>query len=135
GEDRVHPHHPHRPGREDHEDALRHRGRRGAHPGGDRPGLQGFPGANPPDREKGLEASETSHPQSGAGRFSGVTPGGQPSVAAPPTDPVEDLLMAAVTPERLAEVKDRLLERKKNLWLEVKDQLKSSIGDGYQEML
>ncbi|MGO9621142.1 MAG: TraR/DksA family transcriptional regulator [Desulfobaccales bacterium] len=43
--------------------------------------------------------------------------------------------MAGRTPERLAEVKDRLLERKQNLWLEVKDQLKSSIGDGYQEML
>lgn len=43
--------------------------------------------------------------------------------------------MAGLTPERLAEVKDRLLERKKNLWLEVKEQLKSSIGDGYQEML
>jgi DnaK suppressor protein len=40
-----------------------------------------------------------------------------------------------VTPERLAEVKDRLLGRKKLLWLEVKEQLKSSIGDGYQEML
>ncbi len=43
--------------------------------------------------------------------------------------------MAGPTPERLAEVKDRLLERKKLLWLEVKEQLKSSIGDGYQEML
>jgi len=43
--------------------------------------------------------------------------------------------MAGVTPERLAEVKDRLLGRKKLLWLEVKEQLKSSIGDGYQEML
>jgi len=43
--------------------------------------------------------------------------------------------MAGLTPERLAEVKDRLLERKKLLWLEVKEQLKSSIGDGYQEML
>jgi len=43
--------------------------------------------------------------------------------------------MAGLTPERLAEVKDRLLERKRLLWLEVKDQLKSSIGDGYQEML
>ncbi|MGA8571724.1 MAG: TraR/DksA family transcriptional regulator [Desulfobaccales bacterium] len=43
--------------------------------------------------------------------------------------------MAGLTPERLAEVKDRLLGRKKNLWLEVKEQLKSSIGDGYQEML
>lgn len=43
--------------------------------------------------------------------------------------------MAGLTPERLAEVKDRLLERKKYLWLEVKEQLKSSIGDGYQEML
>jgi hypothetical protein len=40
--------------------------------------------------------------------------------------------MAGLSPERLAEVKDRLLSRKKNLWLEVKDQLKSSIGDGYQ---
>jgi RNA polymerase-binding transcription factor len=43
--------------------------------------------------------------------------------------------MAGLSPERLAEVRDRLLSRKKNLWLEVKDQLKSSIGDGYQEML
>ncbi len=43
--------------------------------------------------------------------------------------------MAGVTPERLAEVKDRLLGRKKLLWQEVKEQLKSSIGDGYQEML
>ena len=43
--------------------------------------------------------------------------------------------MAGLTPERLAEVKSRLLDRKKRLWLEVKDQLKSSIGDGYQEML
>ncbi len=43
--------------------------------------------------------------------------------------------MAGLTPEKLAEVKDRLLERKRLLWLEVKDQLKSSIGDGYQEML
>ena len=43
--------------------------------------------------------------------------------------------MAGLSPERLAEVKDRLLSRKKNLWLEVKDQLKTSIGDGYQAML
>ena len=43
--------------------------------------------------------------------------------------------MAGLNPERLAEVKDRLLDRKRRLWLEVKDQLKSSIGDGYQEML
>ena len=43
--------------------------------------------------------------------------------------------MAGLNPERLAEVKERLLDRKKRLWLEVKDQLKSSIGDGYQEML
>lgn len=43
--------------------------------------------------------------------------------------------MAGPTPERLAEVKARLLDRKKRLWLEVKDQLKSNIGDGYQEML
>jgi DnaK suppressor protein len=43
--------------------------------------------------------------------------------------------MAGLSPERLAEVKDRLLNRKRRLWLEVKDQLKSSIGDGYQEML
>ena len=43
--------------------------------------------------------------------------------------------MAGLSPERLAEVKDRLLNRKKRLWLEVKDQLKTSIGDGYQEML
>jgi len=37
--------------------------------------------------------------------------------------------------ERQAEVKDRLVARKQNLWLEVKQQLKTSIGDGYQEML
>ena len=43
--------------------------------------------------------------------------------------------MAGLSPDRLAEVKDRLLDRKRRLWLEVKDQLKSSIGDGYQEML
>ena len=43
--------------------------------------------------------------------------------------------MAGLSSIRLAEVKDRLLSRKKNLWLEVKDQLKTSIGDGYQEML
>jgi len=43
--------------------------------------------------------------------------------------------MAGLTPERLAEVRNRLLDRKKRLWLEVKDQLKNNIGDGYQEML
>jgi DnaK suppressor protein len=43
--------------------------------------------------------------------------------------------MAGLTPERLTEVKDRLLERKRRLWQEVKQQLKSNIGDGYQEML
>jgi DnaK suppressor protein len=43
--------------------------------------------------------------------------------------------MAGLSPERLAEVKERLLERKRRLWREVKDQLKSNIGDGYQEML
>jgi DnaK suppressor protein len=43
--------------------------------------------------------------------------------------------MPGLTPERLTEVRNRLLDRKKRLWLEVKDQLKSNIGDGYQEML
>jgi len=43
--------------------------------------------------------------------------------------------MAGLSPERLAEVKERLLERKRKLWLEVKQQLKSNIGNGYQEML
>ena len=43
--------------------------------------------------------------------------------------------MAGLTPERLSEVKERLLGRKRRLWQEVKDQLKSNIGDGYQEML
>lgn len=43
--------------------------------------------------------------------------------------------MAGLSPERQAEVKERLLSRKQRLWLEVKQQLKSSIGDGYQEML
>jgi DnaK suppressor protein len=42
--------------------------------------------------------------------------------------------MAELT-DKLREVKERLLERKRRLWLEVKDQLKSNIGDGYQEML
>ncbi|OGP74846.1 MAG: hypothetical protein A2Y80_01330 [Deltaproteobacteria bacterium RBG_13_58_19] len=43
--------------------------------------------------------------------------------------------MAGPSPERQAEVKERLLERKRRLWQEVKEQLKSNIGDGYQEML
>jgi DnaK suppressor protein len=43
--------------------------------------------------------------------------------------------MAGLSAEKLAEVKERLLGRKRRLWLEVKDQLKSNIGDGYQEML
>ncbi len=43
--------------------------------------------------------------------------------------------MAKFSPEKLNEVKNRLLEQKRNLWLEVKDKLKSHIGDGYQEML
>jgi len=43
--------------------------------------------------------------------------------------------MAGLSSERQAEVKDRLVVRKQNLWLEVKQQLKTSIGDGYQEML
>jgi len=43
--------------------------------------------------------------------------------------------MAGLSPERLSEVKERLLERKRRLWREVKDQLKSNIGNGYQEML
>jgi len=44
-------------------------------------------------------------------------------------------MMPHLTPEKLDEVKERLLGRKRRLWLEVKEQLKSSIGDGYQEML
>ena len=43
--------------------------------------------------------------------------------------------MAKISPEKLAEVKERLLEQKQRLWQEVKDRLKSHIGDGYQEML
>jgi DnaK suppressor protein len=43
--------------------------------------------------------------------------------------------MAGLSPEKLAEIKERLMERKRRLWLEVKTQLKSNIGDGYQEML
>ncbi|MEJ5330832.1 MAG: TraR/DksA C4-type zinc finger protein [Desulfobaccales bacterium] len=43
--------------------------------------------------------------------------------------------MAGPNAEKLAEVKERLLERKRRLWQEVKDQLRSNIGDGYQEML
>src|SRR4030042_2905843 len=43
--------------------------------------------------------------------------------------------MAGLSPEKLNEVKERLLDRKRRLWQEVKHQLKSNIGDGYQEML
>jgi len=43
--------------------------------------------------------------------------------------------MAGPNAEKLAEVKERLLERKRRLWQEVREQLKSNIGDGYQEML
>ena len=43
--------------------------------------------------------------------------------------------MAGLSSERQAEVKGRLVARKQNLWLEVKHQLKTGIGDGYQEML
>lgn len=43
--------------------------------------------------------------------------------------------MAELSPDRMEEVKERLLGRKRRLWLEVKEQLKSSIGDDYQEML
>ena len=43
--------------------------------------------------------------------------------------------MAGLSPEKLDEVKERLLDRKRRLWQEVKQQLKSNIGDGYQEML
>jgi DnaK suppressor protein len=43
--------------------------------------------------------------------------------------------MAKISPEKMNEVKKRLLEQKQNLWFEVKDRLKSHIGDGYQEML
>jgi len=43
--------------------------------------------------------------------------------------------MAGPTPEKLDEIKERLLDRKRRLWQEVKQQLRSNIGDGYQEML
>jgi DnaK suppressor protein len=43
--------------------------------------------------------------------------------------------MAGPSSEKLDEVKERLLERKRRLWQEVKQQLRSNIGDGYQEML
>ncbi len=43
--------------------------------------------------------------------------------------------MPGLSPERLAEIKERLLARKRRLWQEVKDQLRSNIGAGYQEML
>ncbi len=43
--------------------------------------------------------------------------------------------MAGLSPEKLEEVKERLRDRKRRLWQEVKQQLKSNIGDGYQEML
>ncbi len=119
-------------GGEDHEDALRHRGRSGAHPGGNRPGLQGLPGAHPPDRKEGLEASEAPHPQSGPGGLPGID-SRVPRAAAP--IPHEERAWQRQNQEKLDEVKERLLEQKQRLWLEVKDRLKSSIGDGYQEML
>jgi DnaK suppressor protein len=43
--------------------------------------------------------------------------------------------MAKMNPEKLNEVKERLLGQKQRLWQEVKSRLKSNIGDGYQEML
>ncbi len=43
--------------------------------------------------------------------------------------------MAGLSEEKLAEVKERLLGRKQRLWEEVRQQLKSNIGNGYQEML
>jgi DnaK suppressor protein len=43
--------------------------------------------------------------------------------------------MAGPSPEKLDEIKERLLDRKRRLWQEVKQQLRSNIGDGYQEML
>jgi DnaK suppressor protein len=43
--------------------------------------------------------------------------------------------MAGPSPEKLEEIKERLLDRKRRLWQEVKQQLRSNIGDGYQEML
>lgn len=43
--------------------------------------------------------------------------------------------MPGLKPEKQAEVKERLLGRKQRLWQEVKQQLKSNIGNGYQEML
>ncbi len=43
--------------------------------------------------------------------------------------------MPEPNPDKLAEIKERLLDRKKRLWLEVREQLKSNIGVGYQEML
>jgi DnaK suppressor protein len=43
--------------------------------------------------------------------------------------------MAGLSPEKLDEVKERLRDRKRRLWQEVKQQLRSNIGDGYQEML
>jgi DnaK suppressor protein len=43
--------------------------------------------------------------------------------------------MAGPSSEKMDEVKERLLDRKRRLWQEVKQQLRSNIGDGYQEML
>jgi DnaK suppressor protein len=43
--------------------------------------------------------------------------------------------MAGLSPEKLEEVKERLRDRKRRLWQEVKQQLRSNIGNGYQEML
>lgn len=43
--------------------------------------------------------------------------------------------MAGLSPEKLAEVRQRLLDRKRRLWQEVREQLRSNIGNGYQEML
>ena len=43
--------------------------------------------------------------------------------------------MAGLSPDKLTEVKERLLDRKRRLWQEVKQQLRANIGNGYQEML
>ncbi|MDD3582077.1 MAG: TraR/DksA C4-type zinc finger protein [Desulfobacca sp.] len=43
--------------------------------------------------------------------------------------------MTVMDPQKLAESRERLLERKRKLWQEVKNQIKTGLGESYQDLL
>ncbi|AEB10524.1 TraR/DksA family transcriptional regulator [Desulfobacca acetoxidans] len=43
--------------------------------------------------------------------------------------------MTVMDVDKMAELKERLLERKRKLWREVKGQIKSGLGESYQDLL